>query len=77
MQRPGNPQPGPLQGHWSLPFSMTEIASRLGNMDPRAAMLLLTPTGLLRVSRKLWRVRLDTLDYGLRYRIEHGRSPPQ
>jgi len=67
----------PLPGTWSLPMSMREAASRLGNMHPDTARRLLEPTGLIRISRKLWRVNLSSLDYTLRYRIEHGRPPPE
>jgi hypothetical protein len=70
-----NPSPdaSPLQGTWSLPMSMAEIANRLGNMTPDAARRLLARTGIVRISRKKWRVRLDTLDRTLRHRVETGR----
>ena len=73
-EEPSTPS-GLSEGEWSLPMSMTEIASRLGNMHPQTSKCLLTRTGLIRISRKQWRVRLDTLDHALRYRIEHGRPP--
>ncbi|MCC6678636.1 MAG: hypothetical protein IT436_15995 [Phycisphaerales bacterium] len=64
-----------IEGEWSLPMSLTEIANRLKNMSSRQAKRFLEPTGLIRLSRKRWRVRLDTLDKLTRYLIEHGRPP--
>lgn len=75
MSNRGNP-PAVLGGIWSLPMSMAEIANRLGNMCPDAARRLLVASGLIRISRKRWRVRLDTLDLTLRHRIETGRPLP-
>lgn len=62
-------------GEWSLPMSMTEVATRMGNMAPATARAVLQRTGLRRISRKLVSVRLDTLDIGLRTRVEQGRPP--
>jgi hypothetical protein len=41
-------------------MTMAEIARRL-DLDPRTAQEELAETGLQRVSREKWKVRLDTL----------------
>jgi hypothetical protein len=67
--------PPPPEGEWSLPASLTDFANRLGNMTTDKARTFLERTGLRKVSRQQWQVRLDTLDTRTRHLIVHGRPP--
>ena len=64
----------PPEGECSDPMSLTEMANRLGNMDPRKFKALAEKEwGLKRLSRQKWQVRLDKMDKRTRHKIEHGR----
>ena len=65
----------PPEGEWSLPMSLTEMATRLG-LPVQKFKVFAEMHGLLRLTRKLWLVRLDRMDAATRCRIETGRRPP-
>jgi hypothetical protein len=54
---------------WYGPMTMAEIARRL-DLDPRTAQEELAETGLQRVSRQKWKVRLDTLPATQRKKVQ-------
>ncbi|MBM4040929.1 MAG: hypothetical protein FJ290_20715 [Planctomycetes bacterium] len=62
-------------GEWSLPMSLNEFASRLGNMGRDKCKRFLETSGLRRLGRQQWQVRLDRMDKRTRALIETGRPP--
>ena len=53
---------------WYIPMAMAEIARRL-ELDARTAQDHLAKTGLWRLSRQQWQVRLDTLPPNMRKKV--------
>jgi hypothetical protein len=76
LESGGKPTMGEApDGEWSLPMSLNEFASRLGNMGREKCRRFLAAFALRRLGRQQWQVRLDRMDKRTRALIETGRPP--
>ncbi|MCH8343171.1 MAG: hypothetical protein IH983_04200 [Planctomycetes bacterium] len=71
-RQPAHMQRSAIEGEWSKPMTKKELKKRLGGVSNTTFSILAAQFGLDQINRQTFRIRLDTMDAGIRRGFEEA-----